>query len=57
MMIIILYHDNQFACVRVRVASTNNPGDKFGTVVVEDPTPYAILALWAVNGPSVICWE
>ena len=26
-----------------------NPGDNYGTVVGENPTPYGILALWAVN--------
>ena len=29
-----------------------NPVDNFGTVVGENPTPYGILALWAVNGLS-----
>ena len=28
----------------------NSPVDNFGTVVGESPTPYGILALWAVNG-------
>ena len=32
------------------------PRDNFGTVVGEDPTPYVILALWAVNGLSIVCW-
>ena len=31
-------------------------GDHFGTVVGEDPTDYVILALWAVNGLSIVCW-
>ena len=35
----------------------NNPVDNFGTVVGEYPTPYGILALWAVNGLSLVCWE
>ncbi len=32
-------------------------GDNFGTVVGENPTPYGILALWAVNGLSIVCWD
>ena len=32
------------------------PVDNFGTVVGENPTPYGILALWAVNGLSIVCW-
>ncbi len=32
------------------------PADKFGTVVGENPTPYGNLALWAVNGLSIVCW-
>ncbi len=31
-----------------------SPVDKFGTVVGENPTPYGILALWAVNGLSIV---
>ncbi len=34
--------------------------DNFGTVVGENPTPlspYGILALWAVNGLSIVYWE
>ncbi len=34
-----------------------NPVDNFGTVVGENPTPYGILALWAVNGLSIVYWE
>ncbi len=34
-----------------------NPVDNFGTVVGENPTPYEILALWAVNGLSIVYWE
>ena len=30
-----------------------NPVDNFGTVVGENPTPYGILALWAVNGYTI----
>ncbi len=30
--------------------------DNFGTVVGENPTPYGILALWAVNGLSIVYW-
>ena len=30
--------------------------DNFGTVVGENPTPYEILALWAVNGLSIVYW-
>ncbi len=29
----------------------------FGTVVGENPTPYGILALRAVNGLSIVCWD
>ncbi len=32
------------------------PVDNFGTVVGENPTPYGILALWAVNGLSIVHW-
>ncbi len=32
------------------------PVDNFGTVVGENPTPYGILALWAVNGLSIVYW-
>ncbi len=28
----------------------------FGTVVGENPTPYGILALWAVNSLSIVYW-
>ncbi len=34
-----------------------NPVDNFGTVVGENPTPYGILALWAVNELSIVYWE
>ncbi len=34
-----------------------NPLDNFGTVVGENPTPYGILALWAVNSLSIVYWE
>ena len=30
------------------------PVDNFGTVVGENPTPYGILALWAVNSLSIV---
>ncbi len=33
-----------------------DPVDNFGTVVGENPTPYGILALWAVNGLSIVYW-
>ncbi len=33
------------------------PVDNSGTVVGENPDPYAILALWAVNGLSIVCWD
>ncbi len=36
---------------------TCSPVDNFGTVVGENPTPYGILALWAVNGLSIVYWE
>ncbi len=32
------------------------PVDNFGTVVGENPTPYGILPLWAVNGLSIVYW-
>ncbi len=32
------------------------PVDNFGTVVGENPTPYGNLALWAVNGLSIVYW-
>ncbi len=35
----------------------NIPVDNFGTVVGENPTPYRILALWVVNGLSIIYWD
>ncbi len=34
----------------------NYPVDNFGTVVGENPTPYGILALWAVNSLSIVYW-
>ncbi len=33
------------------------PVDNFGTVVGENPTPYGILALWVVNGLSIVYWD
>ncbi len=33
-----------------------HPVDNFGTVVGANPTPYGILALWAVNGLSIVYW-
>ncbi len=33
-----------------------SPVDNFGTVVGENPTPYGMLALWAVNGLSIVYW-
>ncbi len=33
------------------------PVDNFGTVVGENPTPYGILALRAVNGLSIVYWD
>ncbi len=35
----------------------NIPVDNFGTVVGENPTPYGILALWAVNSLSIVYWD
>ncbi len=32
------------------------PVDNSGTVVGENPDSYAILALWAVHGLSIVCW-
>ncbi len=34
-----------------------NPVDNFWTEEGENPTPYGILALWAVNGLSIVYWE
>ncbi len=36
---------------------SNIPVDNFGTVVGENPTPYGILALWAVNSLSIVYWD
>ena len=36
---------------------SHSPVDNFGTVVGEKPTPYGSLALWAVNGLSIVYWE
>ena len=36
---------------------TLNPVGNFGTVEGENPTPYGILALWAVNSLSIVYWE
>ncbi len=33
------------------------PVGNFGTVVGENLTPYGILALWAVNGLSIVYWN
>ena len=33
------------------------PVDNFETVVGENPTPHGILALWAVNGLSIVNWD
>ncbi len=41
----------------VYVMKIRNPVDNFGTVVGENPTPYGTLALWAVNGLSIVYWE
>ncbi len=32
-------------------------GDNCGTVVGENLTLYGNLALWAVNGLSIVCWD
>ncbi len=32
------------------------PVDNFGTVVGKNPIPYGILALWPVNGLSIVYW-
>ncbi len=39
------------------VSSYFIPVDNFGTVVGENPTPYGNLALWAVNGLSIVYWD
>ena len=36
--------------------SISGPVDNFGTVVGENPTPYGILALLAVNSLSIVYW-
>ncbi len=33
------------------------PVDNFESVVGENPTPYVILALWAVNRLSIVYWD
>ncbi len=50
---------NTFLCTLCSVCNNNNnnPVDNFGTVVGENPTPYGTLALWAVNGLSIVYWE
>ena len=43
----------------LRILSRSSTGwylPNFGTVVGETPTPYGILALWAVNGLSIVYW-
>ncbi len=37
-------------------AEVTYPVDNFGTVVGENPTPYGIFALWAVNRLSIVYW-
>ncbi len=46
-----------FFCGTLQNSRTDNPVDNFGTVVGENPTPYGILALWAVNSLSIVYWE
>ena len=38
------------------VFSIKYPVDNFGTVVGENPNTYGILALWTVNGLSIVYW-
>ncbi len=40
----------------IRFSEFMHTVDNFGTVVGENPTPYGILALWAVNGLSIVYW-
>ncbi len=42
--------------IRIRQLLKSCPVDNFGTVVGENPTPYGILVLWAVNGLSIVYW-
>ncbi len=42
---------------KVKKQYTAIPVDNFGTVVGENPTPYGILALWAVNSLSIVYWD
>ncbi len=45
-------------CPNAKSAKLNSiPVDNFGTVVGENPTPYGILALWAVNSLSIVYWD
>ncbi len=46
---------NYWPCI-LWVCKLPLPGDNFGTVVGEDLTPFVILASWAVNGLSIVCW-
>ena len=47
----------QHASKRGIVVYIQIPADNFGTVVSENPTPYVILAVWAVNGLSIVWWD
>ncbi len=47
-------YEGQSFCVFTFWSSGDNFG---GTVVGEDANPYVILALWAVNGMSIVWWE
>ena len=40
-----------------KLVSNFIPVDNFGTVVGENPTLYGILALWAVDGLSIVYWD
>ncbi len=51
----ILIHPHLLAIRRPHMII--HPVDNFGTVVGENPTPYGILALWAVNGLSIVYWD
>ncbi len=47
--------DGQTDATRVLLlCQVDTPVDNFGTVVGENPTPYGILALWAVNSLSIV---
>ncbi len=56
MVVVYSIQDSALANVNICLQMLT-PGDNFGTVVGENPTPYEDLALWAVNGLSIVCWD